>query len=181
MSFSKTDSLESAYQEANDMANFINKTAKISKLASIDISTRNTHTRIGANCQIDDFVKIKHVGGSGDVVIGDNVYINSGTVLYSGNGIKIGNDVLIGPNCSIVPVNHEFRKKSKLIREQRFMRSKGGAVMEDDVWIGAGVTILDGAHIKKGAVIGANSLVKGVIGAYSINVGVPCRKVGSRK
>jgi virginiamycin A acetyltransferase len=163
------------------MANYFHKTAVISKKASIDISSRQTNTHIGAGCQIDDFVKIKHVGGKGDIFVGDNVYINSGCVLYSGNGIKIGNDVLIGPNCSIVPVNHEYRQKSTIIRKQGFMKSKGGIIIEDDVWIGAGVTILDGAHIKKGAVIGANSLVMGTIKEYSINVGIPCKTVGCRK
>jgi virginiamycin A acetyltransferase len=101
--------------------------------------------------------------------------------LYSGNGIRIGNYVLIGPNCSLTPVNHEYRDKGKMIKEQGFMASKGGLVIEDDVWIGAGVTILDGAHIKKGAVIGANSLVKGTVEPYSINVGIPCKCIGYRK
>ena len=49
------------------MANFIQGTAKISALSVIDISTRGTHTYIGEGCVIDDFVKIKHVGGAGDI------------------------------------------------------------------------------------------------------------------
>ncbi len=85
------------------MANYFSKTAKISQLSSIEISTRGTDTTIGENTVIDDFVKIKHVGGNGSIFIGNNCFINSCTVLYSGNGILIGNNVLIGPNCSITP------------------------------------------------------------------------------
>lgn len=163
------------------MANFFNVNSKISNLASIEISTKGTDTTVGAFSVIDDFVKIKHVGGSGNIVIGKYVYINSGTVLYSGNGIVIGDNVLIGPNCSITPVNHEFRNRNKLIREQGFKQSKGGVIIEDDVWIGANVVILDGTIIRRGAVIGANSLVNSEIEEYSMNHGTPCRKTGYRE
>ena len=157
------------------MANFFHPSAKIAKGAIIDVSSRGTNTYIGENAVIDDFVKIKHVGGSGDVRIGSYVYLNSGTVIYSGNGIFIGDHVLIGPNCSLVPVNHNFISRDKLIRDQGFAPSRGGIIIEEDVWIGAGVTILDGAIIRKGAVIGANSLVSGEVAPYTINYGIPAK------
>ncbi len=163
------------------MANIFNENSKVSNLASIEISSRGTDTVIGAFSVIDDFVKIKHVGGIGSIVIGKYVYINSGTVLYSGNGIEIGDNVLIGTNCSIIPVNHEFNDKNKLIKEQGFQASKGGIKIEDDVWIGSNVVILDGAIIRKGSVIGANSLVNSEIEPYSINYGTPCKRVGYRE
>jgi acetyltransferase-like isoleucine patch superfamily enzyme len=163
------------------MTNFFEKNSKISKLASIEISKKNTKIMIGAFSVIDDFVKIKCVGGVGDVIIGKYVYINSGTVLYSGNGIDIGDNTLIGPNCSIISTNHEFKNKKKLIREQGFQGMKNGVKIEDDVWIGANVVILDGAVIRKGSVIGANSLVNSETEAYSINFGSPSRLVRFRK
>lgn len=163
------------------MSNYFASTAKVSSLASIEVSTRGTNTIIGENSVIDDFVKIKHVAGEGHVEIGEFTYINSGTVIYSGNGVKIGNHVLIGPNCNIVPANHEFKDPNTLIRLQRFMPSKGGTIIEDDVWLGANVTVLDGAIIKRGCVIGANSLVQTELEEYGIYVGSPARKIGSRK
>ncbi len=162
------------------MANIFKETSKISPLASIEVSNRGTNTVLGDKCVIDDFVKIKHVGGAGSIEIGDRVYINSGCVLYSGNGIKVGNDVLIGPNCSLVPVNHNFDDKLKTIAEQGFALSKGGIVIEDDVWLGAGCILCDGASIGKGAVVGAGTLVNGKLDPYSIYVGVPARKIGTR-
>jgi acetyltransferase-like isoleucine patch superfamily enzyme len=64
---------------------------------------------------------------------------------------------------------------------QRFKESKGGIIIEDDVWIGANCAILDGSIIRKGAVIGANSLVYGEMPEYSVCVGSPARKIGERK
>lgn len=157
------------------------KTAKISKLADIEKSSRGSQLIIGNYSMIDSFVKIKFTGGHGDIVIGEHCYINAGTVIYSGNGIIIGNNVLIAANCTLAPVNHAYRDLNTLIRQQGFEPSKGGITIEDDVWIGAGTVVLDGAKIRKGAVIGACSLVIGETEAYSINTGIPIKKVGIRE
>jgi acetyltransferase-like isoleucine patch superfamily enzyme len=159
----------------------ISPSARVSKLADIEDSTRGTRITIEDGAVVDAFVKIKPVGGTGDVRIGKNSYINSGVVIYSGNGVDIGEGVLIAANCTFAPVNHEYRAKDKTIMEQRFQPSKGGIVVEDDVWIGANCVILDGAILRKGCVVGACSLVKGELESYSINVGNPIRKVGHRE
>ncbi len=155
--------------------------ARISDLADIESSTRGSRIVIGAGSVIDSFVKIKPAGGSGDVVIGERVTINSGCVIYTGNGLRIGNDVAIAANCVFAPVNHEYRDRSQLIRAQRFAESRGGIVIEDDVWIGAACVFLDGAIVRKGAVIGAMSLVRGELPEYSINGGNPMRTLGWRE
>jgi virginiamycin A acetyltransferase len=162
------------------MANYFHESVKIGSIVSIDISTRGTNTFIGQGSVIDDFVKIKHVGGIKDIIIGDYCYINSGCVFYSGHGINIGNNVLIGPNCNIVPSNHNFSDRQTIIRLQGHMHSKGGVVIEDDVWLGANVTVLDGAHIRKGCVIAANSLVLGETEEYAIYAGIPAKKIKDR-
>jgi len=162
------------------MANFFSENIKIGTMTSIEISSRGTHTYVGSGSAIDDFVKIKHVAGNGDVKIGQNVYINSGTVIYSGNGVSIGNNAVIGPNCNIVPVNHNISDRSMPIRLQGYSASKGGIVIEEDVWISANVTILDGVTIGQGAVIGAGAVVTKNVEAFSINFGVPSKMVGSR-
>lgn len=159
----------------------ISKTAQISKLADIEDSVRGTRIVIEDGVRIDSFVKIKPAGGSGDVVIGADSYINSGVVIYTGNGVTIGRNVLIAANCTLAPVNHEFRSRNLTIFEQRFQKSRGGILIEDDVWIGANCVILDGAVLRKGCVIGAQSLVNGEIEPYSINIGQPLNCVGYRK
>lgn len=159
----------------------ISSDAVISKFVDIEESIIGTKIIIESGVHIDSFVKIKCVGGVGDVHIGKNSYINSGTVMYSGNGIRIGEDVLIAANCTLAPTNHEYIEKDKTIKEQRFKQSKGGIIIEDDVWIGANCVILDGSIIRKGAVIGANSLVNNEVPEYSIFYGSPAKKVGERK
>jgi virginiamycin A acetyltransferase len=158
----------------------VDPTAFISPLCDIEESIRGTRITIGAHSAIDSFVKIKPAGGSGNVIIGDRSIINSCCVLYTGNGIVIGNDVAIAANCTFAPVNHEYREKARLIRDQRFRASKGGIVIEDDVWIGAGCVLLDGAILRRGCVIGAMSLVRGEVPAYSIQAGNPMRQIGWR-
>lgn len=154
--------------------------ARISPLADIEDSSRGSVISVGAGSVVDSFVKIKPAGGSGDVVIGERVTLNSGCVIYTGNGLTIGDDVAIAANCTFAPVNHEFSRRDTLIRDQRFQSSRGGIVIEEDVWIGAGCVFLDGAVVRKGAVIGALSLVREEVAAYSINLGNPLRCVGWR-
>ena len=162
------------------MANYFHPSVKIAPFASIEISSRGTDTHMGANSGIDDFVKIKHIGGMGHIFIGNNVFINSCTVIYSGNGIKIGDNVLIGPNCNFVPTNHNFSNRNELINLQGFQPSKGGIVIEDNVWLGANVTVLDGAIIRSGCIIAANSLVIGETEEFGVYAGSPAKKIKSR-
>ena len=159
----------------------IHPSAKVSPLADLEPSMRNTKIVIGAECSIDSFVKIKPVGGNADVVLGSRCYINSGCVLYSGNGIAIGNNVLIAANCTLAPVNHAYRDRNRLILDQGFGPNRNGILIEDDVWIGANCVLLDGTVIRRGCVVGAGSLVRGELPEYSICVGVPAVKVDERK
>jgi acetyltransferase-like isoleucine patch superfamily enzyme len=159
----------------------IHPTARISELADIEDSARGSRIVIGARCVIDSFVKIKPAGGSGDLVIGEDSVINSGCVLYTGNGIVLGRGVVVAGNCTFAPVNHEFSSRNVPIRCQGFKPSKGGIVIEDDVWIGANCVILDGAVLRQGCVIGAGSLVRGEVAAYSIQAGNPLKLIGWRK
>lgn len=160
--------------------NKISEKASISRLADIETSSKGTSLIVADNTMIDSFVKVKFTGGLGNIEIGENTYINSGCVLYSGNGIKIGNNVLVAANCTFAPVNHQFELKDKLIVEQRFKPSKGGIIIEDDVWIGANVVILDGAFIRKGAVIAAGSIVKNEVETYAVCGGNPLKVLKHR-
>ena len=158
----------------------IDPTARISAMADIEASVRGTLIQIGPRVMIDSFVKIKPTGGSGDVVIGADTAINSGTVIYTGNGVTIGEGVAIAANCTLAPTNHAIADRTRMIKDQGFQPSKGGIVIEDDVWLGSGVVVLDGAIIRRGAVIAAGAVVRGEVEAYAIYGGVPARRIGER-
>ena len=149
-------------------------------MADIEESVRGTLIEIGPRTMVDSFVKIKPTGGSGDVVIGADCAINSGTVIYTGNGVRIGDAVLIAANCTLAPTNHEIADRGRPIREQGFQASKGGIVIEDDVWLGAGVVVLDGAVIRRGAVLAAGAVVRGEVEAYALYAGAPAKRIGER-
>jgi acetyltransferase-like isoleucine patch superfamily enzyme len=165
----------------------ISKTAKISKLADIEDSVRGSKIIIGDEVVIDSFVKIKPAGGMGDLEIGQGTVINSGVAIYTGNGIRIGANVLIAANCVLSPTSHEFRSRDLLIKEQGFIAASAifggrtGIVIEDDVLIGAGCAVLEGAYVGRGAVITAGSLIKKKLDEYGIYSGTPLRCIGYRR
>lgn len=94
----------------------------------------------------------------GVISIGDDFSLNPYSVLYGHGGLSIGNSVRIAAGCVIIPANHVFSDPGTAIRAQGL--TKLGIVIEDDVWVGANVTILDGAHISRGCVIAAGSVVR---------------------
>ena len=158
----------------------IHPSARVSPLSDIEDSVRGSRIVVGAHSCIDSFVKVKPAGGSGDLVIGEHSVVNAGCVLYTGHGIRIGNHVAIAANTTLAPVNHAFAARARRIDEQGFLPSKGGIVIEDDVWIGANCVLLDGAVLRRGCVIGAGSLVRGEVAAYTVHAGNPLVQRGER-
>lgn len=158
----------------------IHPSAFVSPRADIEDSVKGSRIIVGAGSYIDAFVKIKAAGGSGDVVIGEETFINSGCVLYIGNGISIGSNVSIAANCVLAPTNHEFADPSVIHQAQGFRPSKGGIKIGDDVWIGAGSVILDGAELGNGSIVGAMSLVRTTLDSYGIYGGNPLVLLGRR-
>lgn len=158
----------------------IHPEARVSPLADIEDSVRGTLIRIGPSSVIDSFVKVKPAGGSGDLLIGSHVTVNSGCVFYTGNGITIGDEVAIAANCTFAPVNHNFSDTETPIISQGFAPGRGGIVVESDVWIGANCVILDGTMIPRGCVIGAGSVVRGELEPFGVYGGNPLVKLKSR-
>ena len=162
------------------MVQIIDPTAHISKLADLEDSRRGSRLEIGAHAFIDSFVKIKFAGGNGDVVIGPWCYLNSGITIYSGHGVSLGANVLIATNCTLAATNHAINDPDTPIRLQGFMPSRGGIIIENDVWIGANSVLLDGTHVRRGAVIGAGCVIQGEIPELMRVVGSPLRHLGRR-
>ena len=158
----------------------ISPDAVISADARIHYSVRGTKIFIGAHTHIDDFAVLRAIGGRGDISIGEHCRINPHCVFYSGSGIHIGDHVLIAPGTVIAPANHSIARRDIRIDEQGFSPSRGGVVIEDDVWIGANCVLVDGTYIERGAVIAAGSVVNGRVSAYTIWGGVPAKFLKER-
>jgi acetyltransferase-like isoleucine patch superfamily enzyme len=113
------------------------------------------------------------------ITIGKNCFLGEYNVIRGQGGVYIGNEVYTGPMVQIVAVNHVFSDPYRPIRQQGITAQ--GIVIEDDVWIGANATVVDGVTIGKGSIIGAGSVVTQSIPPYSIAVGTPAKPVKDRR
>ena len=82
---------------------------------------------------------------------------------------------MVGPNLVIECNNHKFNRVGIPMYKYRDDKINGYVSIEDDVWIGANVTILKNITIREGAVVGACSLVTKDILPYSISYGIPAK------
>lgn len=131
---------------------------------------------IGDNCIIEHNTKILTYGGN--IYIGDDCTVQHNCILYGHGNLKIGNSVRIAAGTIIIPANHIFTSITEPIYTQGL--TKKGIIIEDDVWIGANCTILDGVTILKGSVIGAGSVVTKNVDRYSIVAGNPAKLIKKR-
>lgn len=117
--------------------------------------------------------------GDGLIEIGDNVDIGNGTIIYSSKlgGVLIGNNSIIAAQCYIIDMDHGIMG-GELIRNQK--NTVAPIKIGEDVWIAAGCKILKGSEIGNGAVIGAQSLVKGKIEENAVAVGIPAKTIKFR-
>lgn len=118
------------------------------------------------------------------VKVGNESYGDLNIVTFGGNSkLIIGNYVSIAQEVHFILdaehyTNHisTYPFKVKIIKSQEYEAfSKGDIIVDDDVWIGYGVTILSGVHIGQGAVIAAGSVVTKDVPPYAIFGGVPAR------
>jgi acetyltransferase-like isoleucine patch superfamily enzyme len=109
----------------------------------------------------------------GKIILGSHCSVNPFCVLYGHGGLVIGSHVRIATHTVIIPAEHRFEDPTRYVTDQG-ITGKGVAI-GDDVWIGAGTTILDGCEIGSGCVIGAGSVVTHSLEAYSVAVGAPCK------
>lgn len=157
---------------------------------------------IGNRVVFDDHTVLDAKGkGNRGIQIGDNVLIGRNTIVScKGGDIEIGDYSNIGPNNTLISEtrleigryvftagqcymiaggNHSFDRKDIPIWFQPSV-SRGGIQIEDDIWIGASSTVLDGVKIGKGSVIGAASLVLKPVAPYSIAAGSPAKVIKKR-
>lgn len=111
--------------------------------------------------------------------IGHDCFLGESTIIRGQGGVTIGNDVYTGPLVQILAVNHVYTDPDTPIRLQGITAK--GIVIEDDVWLAAGVIVIDGARIGHGSVIGAGAVVVDDIPPYSIAIGSPARIVKDRR
>ncbi len=114
----------------------------------------------------------------GFIRLGKRCSINPYSVLYGHGGLTIGDHVRIAAHCVIVPANHGIALDGGVIADQPL--TKRGVRIGNDVWLGAGVRVLDGGVIGEGCVVAAGAVVRGELEPYGIYAGVPARLIRMR-
>ena len=108
-----------------------------------------------------------------NISVGENFYANFNMVILDEAPVTFGDNVFIAPNCGFYTAGHPLDAAER----NRGLEYAHPITVGDNVWIGAGVTVLPGVSIGNNCVIGAGSVVTRDIPPYSIAVGNPCRVI----
>ncbi len=109
-----------------------------------------------------------------NLVIGERVYVGlSCRVDCRDSKVKIGDRVLIGPGVCFETGSHVNKLNTRGLRE----RTTADIVVEDEVWIGANVTLLQGVRVGRGSIVAAGAVVNKDVPPNTIVGGVPIKKI----
>jgi acetyltransferase-like isoleucine patch superfamily enzyme len=155
---------------------------------------------LGDNIAIDSSAVLDAKGRESLIHIGNSVLIGKGSIFSCASGkINVGNEVSTGPYCYIRASRSSIVMGSDItigshtviisgspdyerldIPMMKQLGSARGIIIEDDVWIGVGVQVIDGVKIGRGSVIGAGAVVISDIPPYGIATGVPAKVIKMR-
>lgn len=104
-----------------------------------------------------------------NIIIGRNVFINSGCHFQDQGGITIGEGSLIGHNVVLATINHDLDPKND--RKNHY----APIALGNHVWIGSNATVLAGVTIGEWAMVAAGAVVTKDVPAYTVVGGVPAK------
>jgi len=106
-----------------------------------------------------------------NITVGDNFYSNHNLIILDGAEVIIGDNVFLAPNVGIYTAGHPLDSG----RRNQGLEYARAVTIGNNVWIGAGVSIVPGITIGDNVVIGAGSTVVKDIPSNVLAVGNPCR------
>lgn len=122
------------------------------------------------------------LNGYGSLEIGESTWVGqyNNLRLAARSRIIIGKQCMISQFCSLVAANHRLDRGASM-QSMPSDQERTGVTIGDDVWLGAGVSVMPGCVIGSGAVVGANSVIRHEVPPFEIWAGVPARKIGERR
>jgi acetyltransferase-like isoleucine patch superfamily enzyme len=130
--------------------------------------------RQGGACTIFGPLTVRPYGGCVNIFIGAGTFLNVATnFCVNYDTVTIGERVQIGPRVSFETLGHGLVYLPGVGRG----RTSAPIVVDDEVWIGAGVTIVGGVTIGRGSVVAAGAVVTRDVPAGVLVGGVPARVI----
>jgi acetyltransferase-like isoleucine patch superfamily enzyme len=117
------------------------------------------------------------------IEVGDDVTLGAQNVLMASKSrILIGSKVMFGPGVIILGGDHNTSVVGTFMYDIQSKRPEDDqdVIIEDDVWVGAGVIVLKGVRVCRGSIIAAGSLVYKDVPPYTTVAGVPAITVKRR-
>ncbi|MGH8249913.1 MAG: acyltransferase [Steroidobacteraceae bacterium] len=166
-----------------------------------NVVLRSPHRiRLGSNVLIDDNVVLDAKGKKSAIELGDRILVGRHSIISCNEAeIRMGDMLSIGPFCffgsksfirigsgvsisghtSVLAGSHASDDPERSVLEQE--RTSIGITIEDNVWIGACCTILDGVRLGRSCIVASGTVVMKDVPAYSVVAGNPARLVQRRK
>lgn len=110
----------------------------------------------------------------GDVAVGAKTWIGPGCVLDGSGRLAIGANCSISAGVQVYTHDTVAWAVSGGVAPYR----RAETTIEDEVYLGPNVVVAAGSRIGRGAIVGAQSFVKGTIPPYAFAVGSPARVIG---
>ena len=138
----------------------------------------NSLIRIGKGTDVSSFAKLK--ANEGPLEIGAKVSIGTSCFVSADKGgVSIGDYTMVGPNTSIIGNNYKYDQLDVPICQQE--KTSKGIEIGENVWIGAGSVILDGARIESGVIVAAGSVISSKVKKDAIVQGNPAKVIFQRR
>ena len=146
---------------------------------------KNSPIKLAEGCSIVSKTKYNAAGVFHRTVLAtitENAYIEigksgiSGAIICATEKILIGDYCGLGVNVRIYDTDfHPLNPIQRMNQQSIYDAKHAPVIIHDNVWIGADSIILKGSIINYAAVIGAGSVVKGVIPEMELHAGNPIR------
>lgn len=161
---------------------FVCKVRNLLHRVIIEPEIKKTFASCGSDVRIErscDFY------GAENIYLEDDIYIAKGTKILSTMAkVVIGSHVMFGPDVKIITGDHRTDIIGKFMKDiqesEKLPENDQDVIIEDDVWVGAGATILKGVTISRGSIIASGAVVVNNVPPYTIVGGIPAKVLKGR-
>ncbi len=138
--------------------------------------------QVGKNCLVEG--QLITYTPNASLIIEDDVFVGSGTLIGCAESIRIGHHTLISFDCILQDSDaHHLDAKKRVNDTRQWMEGTkdwtgipvSPIVIGPHVWIGARSIILKGIEIGEGAIVGAGSVVVKNVEPYTVVAGNPAQ------